>query len=138
MKKKLQRILLSEDGDASYISTFVYILVVVILMAFIINVFRIISVKQVQLNGKTSGDADSLFHFLAAQLSDVESLDYQVTSLRNTSKIQIVTLFYVTVTGHCHLGSFWKFNLVSINIRAQGAASANTTGSKETLCDVTY
>ena len=133
MKKKLQRILLSEDGDASYISTFVYILVVVILVAFIINVFHIISVKQemdhmadqlvkqIQLNGGTSGDTDSLFQFLAAQMSDVEGLTYQVTSSGNTSRIQIGTPFYVTVTGRCHLGGFWKFNLVPINIRAQGA-----------------
>lgn len=133
MKKKLQRILLSEDGDASYISTFVYILVVVILVAFIINVFHIISVKQemdhmadqlvkqIQLNGGTNGDTDSLFHFLAAQITDVEGLDYQVASSGSTSRIQIGTPFYVTVTGRCHLGGFWKFNLVPINIRAQGA-----------------
>lgn len=133
MKKKLQRILLSEDGDASYISTFVYILVVVVLVAFIINVFRIISVKQemdhmadqlvkqIQLNGGTSGDTDSLFQFLASQMSDVEGLAYQVTSSGNTSRIQIGTPFYVTVTGRCHLGGFWKFNLVPINICAQGA-----------------
>lgn len=133
MKKKLQRILLSEEGDASYISTFVYILVVVVLVAFIINVFHIISVKQemdhmadqlvkqIQLNGGTNGDTDSLFHFLAAQISDVEGLAYQVTSSGNTSRIQIGTPFYVTVTGRCHLGGFWKFNLVPINIRAQGA-----------------
>ena len=133
MKKKLQRILLSEDGDTSYISTFVYILVVVILVAFIINVLHIISVKQemdhmadqlvkqIQLNGGTNGDTDSLFQFLAAQISDVEGLAYQVTSSGNTSRIQIGTPFYVTVTGRCHLGGFWKFNLVPINIRAQGA-----------------
>lgn len=133
MKKKLQRILLSEDGDASYISTFVYILVVVILVAFIINVFHIISVKQemdhmadqlvkqIQLNGGTSGDTDSLFQFLSAQMSDVEGMAYQVSSSGNTSRIQIGTPFYVTVTGRCHLGGFWKFNLVPINIRAQGA-----------------
>ena len=46
LKKKLKRLLLSERGDSSYISSFVYILVVVILIAFIINVFYIISVKR--------------------------------------------------------------------------------------------
>ena len=46
LKKKLKRLLLSERGDSSYISSFVYILVAVVLIAFIINVFRIISVKQ--------------------------------------------------------------------------------------------
>ena len=46
MKKKLKRLLLSERGDSSYISSFVYILVAVVLIAFIINVFHIISTKQ--------------------------------------------------------------------------------------------
>ena len=46
MKKKIQRVLLSERGDSSYISSFVYIFAVVIMIAFIINVFHIISVKQ--------------------------------------------------------------------------------------------
>ena len=36
----------NEKGEASYISVFIYILVAVILIAFIINVFRIISAKQ--------------------------------------------------------------------------------------------
>lgn len=68
MRKKLKRLLLSERGDSSYISSFIYILVAVVLIAFIINVFHIIStkqemdhiadqlVKQIQLNGGTSGD----------------------------------------------------------------------------------
>lgn len=45
MRKKLKRLLLSKRGDSSYISSFIYILVVVILVAFIINVFHIISFK---------------------------------------------------------------------------------------------
>lgn len=133
MKKRMQQLLRSEDGDSSYVSTFIYILVVVILIAFTINVFHIISakqemdhiadqlVKQIQLNGGTSGDTDSLFNFLSAQLSDVEDLNYQVNCSGNSNKIQIGTPFYVTVTGRCYLGGFWKFNLVPINIRAQGA-----------------
>ena len=46
MRKKLKRLLLSERGDSSYISSFIYILVAVVLIAFIINVFHIISTKQ--------------------------------------------------------------------------------------------
>lgn len=41
-----RRLLQSEKGEISYISTFLYILVAVILIAFIINVFQIISAKQ--------------------------------------------------------------------------------------------
>lgn len=133
MRKKLKRLLLSERGDSSYISSFIYILVVVILVAFIINVFHIISVKQemdhitdqivkqIQLNGGISGDTDTLFSFLTDQMSGVDGLSYQVSGSGNTGRIQIGTPFYVTVTGRCYLGGFWKFNLVPINIRSQGA-----------------
>lgn len=73
MKKKAKRLLLSERGDASYISNFVYILVVVIMIVSIINVFHIISVKQemdhisdqlvkqIQLNGGTNADTAAFF-----------------------------------------------------------------------------
>ena len=133
MKKKLKRLLLSERGDSSYTSSFIYILVAVILIAFIINVFHIISskqeidhiadqlVKQIQLNGGVSGETDALFSFLSSEISEVEGLSYQVSSSGNTGRIQIGTPFYVTVTGRCYLGGFWKFNLVPINIRSQGA-----------------
>lgn len=133
MKKKVKRLLLSERGNASYISNFIYILVVVIMIAFIINVFHIISVKQemdhmadqlvkqIQLNGGTSDDTNSLFQYLAAEMNEVDGLDYQVSSSGNTERIQIGTPFYVSVTGRCYLGGIWKFNLVPINIRSQGA-----------------
>lgn len=118
MRKKLKRLLLSERGDSSYISSFIYILVVVILVAFIINVFHIISVKQemdhiadqivkqIQLNGGTSGDTDALFSFLTSQMSEVDGISYQVSGPGNTSRIQIGTPFYVSVTGRCYLGGF--------------------------------
>ncbi len=89
MRKKLKRLLLSDRGDSSYISSFIYILVAVILIAFIINVFHIISVKQemdhmadqivkqIQLNGGTSGETDSLFSYLSGEMSEVEGLAYQ-------------------------------------------------------------
>lgn len=103
------------------------------MIAFIINVFHIISVKQemdhisdqlvkqIQLNGGKSNDTDALFNYLAGELSEVSGLTYQVTSSGSTDRIQIGTPFYVSVTGRCYLGGFWKFNLVPINIRAQGA-----------------
>lgn len=129
MKKRIRRLLLSERGDSSYISSFVYILVVAIMIALIINVFHIISVKQemdhisdqlvkqIQLNGGKSSDTDALFNYLAGELSEVSGLTYQVTSSDSTDRIQIGTPFYVSVTGRCYLGGFWKFNLVPINIR---------------------
>ena len=125
----IKKIIRSERGDVSYISTFVYILVAMIMVAFILNVFHIISVKQemdhisdqlvkqIQLNG----DTGALFSYLAAPLSEVEGLTYQVTSSGSTNRIQIGTPFYVTVTGRCYLGGFWKLNLVPIDIKANGA-----------------
>lgn len=133
MKKKLRHFLRSNKGDASYISTFVYILVVVVLIAYIINIFHVISVKQemdliadqvvkqILLNGGTSSDTDALFNYLVSELSEVDDLTYQVTSSGATNKIQLGTPFYVSVTGRCYLGGFWNFNLVPISIRAQGA-----------------
>ena len=107
----IKKIIRSERGDVSYISTFVYILVAMIMVAFILNVFHIISVKQ---------EMDHI-SYLAAPLSEVEGLTYQVTSSGSTSRIQIGTPFYVTVTGRCYLGGFWKMNLVPIDMKANGA-----------------
>lgn len=78
-------------------------------------------VKQIQLNGGTSADTAALFNHLSTQMSGVEGLAYQVDSSGSSSRIQIGTPFYVTVTGRMYLGGFWKFNLVPIDIRAQGA-----------------
>ena len=78
-------------------------------------------VKQIQLNGGTSAETKSLFDYLADEINEVDGLTYQVTSSGNTSRIQIGTPFYVSVTGRCYLGGMWKFNLVPINMRAQGA-----------------
>ena len=133
MKKKLKDIVRSERGDTSYITSYVYILVTVILIMFVINVFHIISVKQemdhmadqlvkqIQLNGGANSDTDNLFAFLSGQMSDVRNLDYQVTSTARVNRIQIGTPFYVTVIGTCSLGGIWTFNLVTINMKAQGA-----------------
>ena len=129
----IKKVIKSERGDVSYISTFVYILVAMIMVAFILNVFHIISVKQemdhisdqllkqIQLNGGTNADTGALFSYLATPLSEVEGLTYQVTSSGSTNRIQIGTPFYVTVTGRCYLGGFWKLNLVQIDMKANGA-----------------
>jgi len=133
LKKNVRRILRNERGDSSYISSFIYILVMVIMIVFVINVFHIISVKQqmdhmtdqlvkqIQLNGGTSRDTSALFNYLAGQMRDVDGLTYEVSCSGNTNRIQIGTPFYVSVTGRCYLGGMWNFNLVSINMRAQGA-----------------
>lgn len=133
MKKKIKHLLQDERGDSSYISTSIYILVVVIMIVFILSVFHIISVKQemdhiadqmvkqIQLSGGVTADTTALFNALANQLNEVDNLNYQVTSSGNTTRIQIGTPFYVTIEGRCYLGGMWNFNLVPIDIRSQGA-----------------
>lgn len=88
----------NEKGEASYISVFIYILVAVILIAFIINVFRIISakqqmdhaadqlVKQIQLGGSVNGETDALFAFLSGEISGADQLDYHVECSDSTDK----------------------------------------------------
>lgn len=132
MKKKIRHLLQDERGDSSYISTSVYILVVVIMIVFILSVFHIISVKQemdhiadqmvkqIQLSGGVTADTDALFNALANQLNEVDNLNYQVTCSGNSSRIQIGTPFYVTIEGRCYLGGMWNFNLVPVDVRSQG------------------
>ena len=126
MKQKVFQTLKSEKGEASYIGTFVYILVAAIMIAFIINVFQVISVKQqmdhladqlvkqIQLNGGENDDTNSLFTYLADQISGAEGLTYDVDSPDDTDQIQIGTPFYVSVSGRCHL----KFTSVSNNVHS--------------------
>ena len=94
----IKKIIRSERGDVSYISTFVYILVAMIMVAFILNVFHIISVKQemdhisdqlvkqIQLNGGTNADTGALFSYLAAgsNLSGNQLRKYQQNPDRNS------------------------------------------------------
>lgn len=133
MMKNIRKILKSEKGDSTYISTFIYIFIAAIMIAFILNVFQIISVKQqmdhcadqlvkqIQLNGGTNGTTASLFSFLAEDISGAENLSYTIETAGSASQIQIGTPFYVTVTGNCSLGGFWKLITSNLQIKAYGA-----------------
>ncbi|MDU4972826.1 MAG: DUF4320 family protein [Hungatella hathewayi] len=132
-QKYYRKLLKNENGEASYISVFFYILAAVVLIAFIINVFQIISakqqmdhaadqlVKQIQLNGGVDSETDSLFDFLSGEISGARDLSYSVECSDSEDRIQIGSPFYVTVTGRCSLGGFWKFRLVNITVRSIGA-----------------
>ena len=70
---KARRVLNNERGEANYFSTVVFIFIAVLLLAFIIDLFSIIStkqeldhaadqmVKQIQLSGGVNGETDELF-----------------------------------------------------------------------------
>lgn len=103
------------------------------MIAFILNVFHIISVKQemdhladqmvkqIQLNGGVNHDTDALFAYLSDNISGTEPITYVITCSGNPSRIQIGTPFYISVSATCYLGGFGNFNLFPIHIRSQGA-----------------
>lgn len=142
MKKKLKRLLLSERGDSSYISSFVYILVAVVLIAFIINVFHIISVKQemdhmadqlvkqIQLNGGTSGETDALFSFLSGQLDEVEGLSYQVSGPAIPAAFRLGRHFTLRLRGAAIWEASGSSTLCLSTSVHRVRASVNTTGNK--------
>ena len=133
-------ILRSKKAEATYISTVVYIFIAVLILAFIINVFSIISVKQqldhcadqmvkqIQLSGGINTDTDTLFNYLSDQITGATGITYTVDSTYKTPRpagmhnaIQLGTPFYITITGEANLGGFWKLNISRITIVARGA-----------------
>lgn len=140
MHKQIRKILKSDKAEANYISTVVYIFVAVLLLAFIINLFSIIStkrqldhavdqmVKQIQLAGGVNADTDALFTFLSSEIRGAQNITYTVDAVYRTPRppgmtnaIQLGTPFYVTIRGRANLGGFWNFNLSSVTIVARGA-----------------
>jgi len=81
---------IDDRGEANYISTVVYILVVVITLALIMDVLAVIMTKQkldtaadqvtrqVQLSGKVDEDTEALLEFLSTNLGKVDSLTISV------------------------------------------------------------
>ena len=126
--------LLNRKGEGTYIDSVVFILVAVIFIAFILNLFSIISAKQqldvcadqltrqIQLSGEVNSTTDSLFQSLCGDLNAVENISYTVdTTYHSGSKIQLGTPFRVTVTATAYLGGFGDFGLFPIELTASGA-----------------
>lgn len=133
-------ILKNERGDVNYFSTVVFIFVAVLLLAFILDLFSIIStkqeldhcadqmVKQIQLSGGINGETDQLFNFLCSQIEGAENISYSIdasykspTPSGMNRAIQLGTPFYITITSRAKLGGFWNFNLVNITVVSRGA-----------------
>jgi hypothetical protein len=126
--------LLNRKGEGTYIDSVVFILVAVIFIAFILNLFSIISAKQqldvcadqltrqIQLSGEVNSTTDSLFQSLCGDLNAVENISYTVdTTYHSGNKIQLGTPFRVTVTATAYLGGFGDFGLFPIELTASGA-----------------
>lgn len=130
----------NDRGEANYISTMVFIFAAVLMLAFILDLFSIISVKrqldhcvdqmtkQIQLAGGINGETDQLFSFLCSGIEGAENITYTVDSSYRSptpsgmkQAIQLGTPFYVTLSGDANLGGFWNFDLINITIVARGS-----------------
>ena len=126
--QKARKVLNNERGEANYFSTVVFIFIAVLLLAFIIDLFSIIStkqeldhaadqmVKQIQLSGGVNSETDELFEFLSSQIEGAENI-----SSGMTNAIQLGTPFFITIEGDAKLGGFWNFDLVNITVVARGS-----------------
>ena len=88
--QKARKVLNNERGEANYFSTVVFIFIAVLLLAFIIDLFSIIStkqeldhaadqmVKQIQLSGGVNNETDELFEFLSSQIEGAENISYSI------------------------------------------------------------
>lgn len=140
LRRRIRAILASERAEASYFSTVVYIFVAVLLLAFIINLFGIIStkqqmdhaadqmVKQIQLSGGITSETDSLFDYLCGEIHGAENLTYTLDATFHSPKpsgvreaVQLGTPFYITLSGDAYLGGFWKLDFAKVKLTAKGA-----------------
>lgn len=108
-----RKTLKNQRGEANYFSTVVFIFIAVVLLAFIIDLFSIIStkqeldhaadqmVKQIQLSGGVNSETDSLFDFLCSEIEGAENITYSIdatykspTPSGMSRAIQLGTPFY--------------------------------------------
>jgi hypothetical protein len=118
----------------------VFILVTVLVLAFIINVFSIVTakrqldmaadqmVKQIQLAGDVNAETEALFTFLRSQVKGAGNIAYTMDASfcsprppGMTNGIQLGSPFFVTVRANASLGGFGDFSLMRITLVAKGA-----------------
>lgn len=118
----------------------VFIFVSVLILAFIINVFSIITVKrqldhaadqmvkQIQLAGGVNADTNALFNFLSSEIQAAQNITYNVAATFWTPRpagminaVQLGTPFFVTIQAQANLGGFWNFSLTQVTIISRGA-----------------
>ena len=120
----------NDRAEANYFSTVFFIFIAVLLLAFIIDLFSIIStkqeldhaadqmVKQIQLSGGINRETEELFSFLC---SHIDATYKSPTPSGMTRAIQLGSPFYITIEGNAKLGGFWNFDLVHITVVSRGA-----------------
>ena len=122
---KIQKHIKNDRAEATYISTVVYILVVVVTLAVIMDVLAVVMTKQkldaaadqvtrqIQLAGKVDDDTQTLVNYLVADLGKADNVSYRVDTSYITKEgcstaIQLGTSFYVTISADLQLGGFWQ------------------------------
>ena len=125
-------------GELNYISTVIYILIVALTLAVIIDVLSIVLTKQkldavadqvtrqIQLAGKVDTDTEQLLETLTADLGKATAITYAIdtdyiTKEGCTTAIQLGTPFYLTITADVQLGGFWQ--LVGIPMQLTSTAA---------------
>ena len=128
----------NDRAEANYISTVVYILVVVITLTVIMDVLAVIMTKQkldaaadqvtrqIQLAGKVDEDTSSLVEFLSSDLGKADNITYHVDTSYITKEgcstaIQLGTPFYLTVTADLELGGFWQITGLPMTLKSTAA-----------------
>ena len=131
--KKIRIALGSQRAEANYFSTMIFIFIAVLLLAFIIDLFSIIStkqeldycademVKQIQLSGGINSETDAMFDGAEDITYSVDATYQSPTPPGMRYGIQLGTPFYITIEGRAKLGGFWNLRLVRINIVARGS-----------------
>lgn len=138
--KKIRKALANDRAEANYFSTVFFIFIAVLLLAFIIDLFSIIStkqeldhaadqmIKQIQLSGGINRETEELFSFLCSQIEGARDISYSIdatykspTPSGMTRAIQLGSPFYITIEGNAKLGGFWNFDLVHITVVSRGA-----------------
>ena len=139
-QNKIRKILKDDSGEANYFSTMVFIFIAVLLLAFIIDLFSIIStkqeldhcadqmVKQIQLLGGLNTETEELFDLLCSQIEGADNISYSIDASYKSptpsgmhKAIQLGNPFYITIEGDAKLGGFWNFRLIQLRIVARGA-----------------
>ena len=138
MIPKIQKYIKNDRAETNYISTVVYILVVVVTLAVLMDVLAVVMTKQkldtaadqvtrqIQLAGKVDDDTEDLLDFLSTELGKATALTYHVDTTYITKEgcptvIQLGTPFYLTITADVQLGGFWEITGLPMTLKSTAA-----------------
>ena len=138
MIPNIRKYIHNDRAETNYVSTVVYILVVVVTLAVIMDVLAVVMTKQkldtaadqvtrqIQLAGKVDDDTGDLLDFLSTDLGKATALTYHVDTTYITKEgchtaIQLGTPFYLTITADVQLGGFWEITGLPMTLKSTAA-----------------